>query len=352
MKKLFSLFLLIFLGSQLIEAECGNVTRSKYIYLWDVTLSMKGYVTHAGSDTTWDRSKDIHKNVVDFLVRDINAIKDQNTTIVVCPYQADRGVLDVWEKRATDDGKASMVNIITRYRNNQVTWTNIVGAIQYAKNHLIDPNCLNRLVILTDGEQKTGNPAKDARDFDEAIRNWKLYAPEHNSYALYVTVGEDAPVPEVVTSDKTGAISVIDHTDTGKQISIVDLCPQNIRLCLNDLDERKDTILFSVFKQYQDVDMAGVEPVINIEISDKMGLLKKKSFSLPLTNSKLSIPIEFNYTGNELRNSLPQNDEVYLPVNITSMEFNNPDYKLILQEWKFSIVLVNKPEPKLTIRFK
>ena len=48
------------------------------IYLWDVTLSMKGYQ---------DKTPDIYDEVIDAIEQDVNTLNDENTEIWVIPFQ-------------------------------------------------------------------------------------------------------------------------------------------------------------------------------------------------------------------------------------------------------------------------
>ena len=81
MKKILLFFALMIIFSSAIFAQ-DKTTRK--IYLWDVTLSMKGYEN--GTYYTNDPSKNIYDNVLEWLVRDIKKVTDPQTEIYVFPF--------------------------------------------------------------------------------------------------------------------------------------------------------------------------------------------------------------------------------------------------------------------------
>ena len=57
-------------------------------YLWDVTLSMKGF----------GGAPDIYDAVVDVMIKDIESISNERTEIVVVPFQNTK-YCDVWKEK-------------------------------------------------------------------------------------------------------------------------------------------------------------------------------------------------------------------------------------------------------------
>ena len=72
----------------------GQFKDVRQTYLWDVTLSMKGY----------NGAPDIYDQVVDVMIKDIRSITDERTEIVVVPFQ-DTKYCEVWRESATPEGK-------------------------------------------------------------------------------------------------------------------------------------------------------------------------------------------------------------------------------------------------------
>ena len=81
-------------------AQQSRFKNERRIYLWDVTLSMKG----VGRQPT----PNIFDKVVDALEKDINSINDEQTEILVLPFQT--SILDCWKTLATSTGKKSLID--------------------------------------------------------------------------------------------------------------------------------------------------------------------------------------------------------------------------------------------------
>ena len=67
----------------------GQFKDVRQTYLWDVTLSMKGY----------NGAPDIYSKVVEVMVKDIQSITNERTEIVVIPFQ-DTQYDQVWREYA------------------------------------------------------------------------------------------------------------------------------------------------------------------------------------------------------------------------------------------------------------
>ncbi len=100
MRKLLISFIATFAAFS-IDAQNVQVKDTRQIYLWDVTLSMKGKA--AGCPDIWDKVKVA-------MIDDIMQISDERTEIVVIPFQ--HKALETWTEIATPAGKAELVNRI------------------------------------------------------------------------------------------------------------------------------------------------------------------------------------------------------------------------------------------------
>ena len=72
------LLLIICAMSVNMMAQQSRFKNERRIYLWDVTLSMKGYK---------ERTPDIYDKVITALEKDINSIIDEQTEVWVLPFQ-------------------------------------------------------------------------------------------------------------------------------------------------------------------------------------------------------------------------------------------------------------------------
>ena len=92
----------------------GQFKDVRQTYLWDVTLSMKGY----------NGAPDIYSKVVDVMVKDIESITDERTEIVVIPFQ-DTQYCEVWREFATPQGKAAIIPGSKQLQGAQVVATDL-----------------------------------------------------------------------------------------------------------------------------------------------------------------------------------------------------------------------------------
>ena len=102
MKRILLGFVILLLSLSL-QAQ-GQFKDVRQTYLWDVTLSMKGY----------NGAPNIYEKVVDVMVKDIQSITNERTEIVVIPFQ-DTKYCDVWRAFATEEGKADIIRHIRSY---------------------------------------------------------------------------------------------------------------------------------------------------------------------------------------------------------------------------------------------
>lgn len=176
MKRIYLILLTAVLS---IAGFAQNSTKEeRHTYLWDVTLSMygerKGYSNY-----------DIYDDVVSKMLTNINAIQNEQTEIVVVPFQNKH--LDVWRVKATDEGKREIISRIKRYKNDDVTGTNITEPLQYAIEHIFTEDRIDILKLLTDGKP---NMEEDA--LYRLLERWCDMAEKKDVYGYYVMLTPDA----------------------------------------------------------------------------------------------------------------------------------------------------------------
>ena len=153
----------------------GQFKEVRQTYLWDVTLSMKGY----------NGSPDIYDKVVDVMVEDIQSISDERTEIVVIPFQ--HKVLEVWREYATEEGKAAIIRRVKNYKNDNVTGTNISSPLQYVIDNVFTPDKIDIMKLMTDGNDNV-NPDK----LNEILANWCEMAKRKDVYGYYILLTDAA----------------------------------------------------------------------------------------------------------------------------------------------------------------
>ncbi|MDR1527824.1 MAG: VWA domain-containing protein [Dysgonamonadaceae bacterium] len=207
MRKILLLLIVLWFAAQ----ATLTAQAKRYIYLWDVTLSMKGY--RGVAKHPYQRELDIYNDVRDFLVNTINSIEDETTEIVVLPFQDEHLTFEPWTRQATVEGKREIIQRIENYTNEQETNTDIVGAIEYAKKNLVKSGNENTLILLTDGTQSEKLSGGNAA-LVELLKGWKIYAKEKNAYLLYIMLNNKA-VPDkkvfetLKEEEKTQTLSVV-----------------------------------------------------------------------------------------------------------------------------------------------
>ncbi len=185
MKKLSLLIaLIILMCANCLPASAQNGTKEeRHTYLWDVTLSMfgqrKGYSQY-----------DIYDEVVEKMTSNINAIQNEQTEIVVIPFQEKH--LEVWRTYATKQGKQDIISRIKHYKNENVTGTNITEPLQYAISHVFTEDRIDIVKLLTDGV-----PNRDTEALFRLLNGWCDMAEKKDVYGYYVMLTPDATSQEL-----------------------------------------------------------------------------------------------------------------------------------------------------------
>ena len=315
------LFLIIVMAFSL-EGKSKN-TIERRIYLWDVTLSMKGY-----HGTT----PDIYADVVKFLEQEINSIEDDKTEIVVLPFQ--ENILERWEAVASNQGKSEIINKIKNYSNNKVTNTNIVKPINDVKANFIKPDKNNILYILTDGKQSGGSA-----ELVKTIEEWGNDAKKLNAYALYVMLTKVAEDPAVITAiNKTPDIDVVKETiylqpepnvvynlssDGGKPVNVELKCKESFQIP-NNLK-------------------------IRITAEGTPGILEDRE--VVVIGGKITMKISQSEASTLLANSLKSNLTVKFEIMNREEILKQNKRLVILNPDRTILELIKNPEKKLTIRY-
>ena len=327
MKNISLVFSILF--SIAYSVSANNLTKSvpeQRIYLWDVTLSMKGYK---------DLTPNIYNDVIEFIKKDIRAIKDESTMIKVAPFQ--EGILEVWSEKATVEGKKRIIDKIESYDNKDVTDTDIMSALTKAECDMIDENLRNQLILLTDGKH---NDKSVHAKFLEKINDgeWKKFATENNAFLRYVALIDIAVIPGFV-NDETKMIQ-----KGFENVVFADLII-NQEPRFNIKDDRKVELYL---RCSQDLKL----PELRFRITCSDSIMKFDKDVVLKDGKVLAFPLNYDY--NMLKKTIPE--EYNLPINIelldSEVDINQEILKPILHTHNLNLVLVNKPEKILTIKIK
>lgn len=333
MKKVFFISLSLILISQCLAAQDKNVPRR--IYLWDVTLSMKGY----------NGAPDIYDDVVKYLERSINEIQDESTEVYILPFQED--VLDTWSANCSVEGKKSLIEKVKGYKNDKVTKTNITKPIQYVKEHIISDakRPSTYFCILTDGGQSSSLGGASAL-YDELCR-WPGFAVEHKAHLVYVmlTDGAKEDAESFIPKDNKGTITPVGPNESlWDQISIK--CKEQVSVNLKD----DKTISVPISNESSIPIPSGIKVQYVSQQDSLVNLIGESE----IIDGVISFAANFGSSYDSLKVTLP--DEYLLP-----LQFQIINSEEVKQSKKINVVfsqsttvvrILNKPEKTLKISLK
>lgn len=303
-------FTIVFLC--LVIVLVAQTKSQRRIYLWDVTLSMKGY--RGVANHPYQRELDIYNDVRDFLVNDIGKF-DENTEIVIIPFQDERLSFDTWIVQADENGKQKIIDKIVNYKNDVSTLTDIVRTIEFAKNSVIKNDKANTLILLTDGTQ-----SKECSGGNEAliklVKGWQAYAKINNAYMFYIMLNDKA-VPDkqlfetLKEEEKTKTLSVVSDfiilepslnnfnlkADKGKPVAIALNCKSGNVSAMSANIKVKVTAKNEYFNidEIQTVDVKNMQIVFNLNYEDD---LIKTLTDRQIT--KIEIPLQIDLLNQEM----------------------------------------------------
>lgn len=314
-------------------AQSNDFKEDKRIYLWDVTLSLKGYE---------GRTPDIYDDVVKALTSDINSIDDEDTEIVVLPFQT--SVLDRWTAKSTKAGKEELISKIKKFNNDKVTNTNIVAPLKEVMERDIDRSKSNLVILMTDGIHNDKNSSKEA--LYKLIKEWGAFAQDTDSYAFYIMLTKFAEDQELIS--KINAADNIDTYIADEDISIgfIRLQPQK-SISYNIKDKQSALRLPVNIKS----DGKKISDDLEIEIKSEDNPYIKIDDDSSIEDGQLKFEIELKMSIDQLKEQLPtdRNYQVTLHLEIDDAQ----DHKLVKLLGKtVTLELINKPEKTLDIYVK
>lgn len=334
-KYLLTLLLISFYASWSLAQEPAKLTRR--IYLWDVTLSMKG------CDSCKVKTPNIYNDVVEYLVRCINDVKDESTEIYILPFQT--SVLESWSAKATVEGKKKLIDKVKSYKNDQRTNTDIVSSIQYVKQNIITPmpNRNTFFALLTDGKQNTSGGI-DA--LVKELGEWDRYAVEQSSYMLYVMLTPEAVDDRIIELAKgTSTIETVKPEDS--QLDVIDILPQSLVTA-----NLKDSVITIALKSNG---RALIPEGLRFEFQslDEEGFVNLNGETVE-KNADIVIPARYGKSYDTLKIDLPEEYEFPVQLKLINKdEIKNRDKKIVvLSQSTISVKLINRPEKVLRISLK
>lgn len=177
-RELFRLTVLIgFVASVMIPGDMNaQVVQSKQIYLWDVTLSME--------------YNGIWSDVKVLLKKSLAEIRDQDTEVIIIPFQD-----DVFEPKRARIGNPADLEALYRWIDNYEIPkgkhnTNICRAMERAEDFILGEN-IDVVILMTDGDHEPPVDPEKARQYpmgcvQEYLEGrWCSFAMELDAYLVY-----------------------------------------------------------------------------------------------------------------------------------------------------------------------
>lgn len=176
MKKLFLTIACALFATLMLFAQGNSYKDVRLTYLWDVTLSMKGY----------NGAPNIYDKVVSAMVKDIEAVTNERTEIVVVPFQNSK-YCEIWREYATPQGIANLKSKIKSYKNTNITNTNISAPLQYAIDEIFTTDKIDIMKLMTDGVDNV-----DPNKLKHILDNWCQIAKSKDVYGYYILLTDAA----------------------------------------------------------------------------------------------------------------------------------------------------------------
>lgn len=212
--------------AHVVEEKPKENLKKRTIYIWDLTKSMVGKGWVDGK-----RTPDVYEKVENVLISDIQkyaALDTMNRDVYIVPFQ-DK-VLEDYVMTIDGCSKDNVDRLVNELKKNGPhcmynvghKYTNISDALEYAIKNYQDANRLNRIVLLTDGEQNTNGGMEKLR---EVVLAWdKAQADSLKKDKLYYILTTDnakSPVGPTETGENTTITGTGGFTDLDSTIYFV-----------------------------------------------------------------------------------------------------------------------------------
>lgn len=326
-------------------AQTPDAHIDRRIYLWDVTMSMQGYDSHA--ENNYDPDIDVWDKVVTFLKRDIDDISDPYAKLILLPFQED--ILDYWEVKATDQGKDELKRKIdeSKKRFQNITYTNIVRPFSCAKEKYVDPKCRNLVILITDGHHSEKFGGK--KPWLDLLSSWEKYADENGAYLIYCMVGKAAQDNEIV--------NIVDNKGHSDLVLLSDRIPKFIDLYptksvnFNIKDDHETGVYIEFDKSKRAIALArGIRVAVKSSADAKIAIEQ----TAEIEDNKILLKLPYSWT--ELKSILNEEEKIHIPL---ILEIQNQyeiqqkhGQKIFLRRNTVDLVLINKIEKILKIKIK
>lgn len=301
------------------------------VYLWDVTLSMKGF---GGTPAIYDQ-------VVKDLENDIMNIDDEKTELLVLPFQ--ERILDVWKFPATKVGKESLLKKIKEYNNEKVTRTNICTPLQVVMNSYLLPDKRNVLYLFTDGDHNMKSPSKD--ELYKLLDGWCEFAKKNDVYAFYVMLTENAEKDRKIVNIVESQCNFEVERGVGNQFVLIR--PDESRIAYNIKSDEGKPITLTIESDVNKKFPEAVNLRLRVDENKYVEIDEKVSLS---ESGKVQCKVVYKMKYQQMKNAMPE--KMSLPLHITLESKDMGKTKVRLIDDCVELQLINKPEKTLKVYVK
>ncbi len=331
-----SLFIILLAGIFFSQTSAQSKTQRR-IYLWDVTLSVKGF----------GGAPDIYDDVVAFLEKDINSLTDENTEIMVLPFQ--QRILEEWKVRATEQGKKEIIQKIKDYDNENLSLTNIYVPLLDVKDSFITNDKYTLLFLLTDGvHNDTERYSKN--DLLKLLDSLCGYLKSEDAYAFYIMLTKNAIDNDIVNIiNNCKNMEYVTPSDTLREF--IELQPSEL-VKYNIRDSIRDSVRVSLVCKKNIAIPEGIK--VSITSYDDSILNVNETVELQNHSLPLSLSFYLKYDSPILQNTLPVKTRIPLKLEVLNkQEIKDNTGKIIsLNPADIELELINTPEKTLKINVK
>lgn len=359
MRKLVSLFLLFTMALSGLAQEVKE--KQFYVYLWDVTLSMRG--------PKYDGEADIWDKTMDWLINEIETKNtNPNDTIVVCPFNesiitGDKGLRkdrsgsiseqpymtfgenesieydSPWKVPSTNNGKRELIEKIRNFKQPKNGHTNLYDPLKYAVENYEDTlKHATTIYMLTDGIDDFNQDRNKFTDF--VNKNWNVDG------SLLVFIRLTSKASEGIKERKN--VITIDPKERFMELSVNQSGSYNYR----DAEKKNDRSIVFTVKPEQE--LFKLPQGLRIRIKSDNNPYIKIDGEYSVIDGM--IKAELKYDSNDIISNNIKECNLKLNYTIVDNEMKGDDgyiYKMsISNNSSKTIKFINDTQNKLTIRFK
>lgn len=357
MRKVFILLLFLVPAVLFAQQDANNVDKpQRKVYLWDVTLSMKGA---GGCPNIWN-------DVKESLIKNIKSITDPRTEIVLLPFQ--HRIIDKKSDYATAEGKQNLIQYVKDFdlpklwigdaatgheakpgEKGRTTMTKLYAPLQECLETVITVDKTDVLVFFTDG---LSDFPEDGAEFEKFVcEDWCTgVAKEKDIYAFYLMLTSKATNTGLCGCPRFKTINPTENPD----LSTVTLTPSDKAVNYNVKDDYgKDIVVTFDTRSSTPMNEGFVIHVENDPENPYFGI--NQDVVLDPAHNTISICPKLKMTSEEMRKHVYENpankDSLYLSFTAGKGMDEKFD-RVIITDVKTKIVVIGTAERTLELEWK